>query len=151
MRKLLLATIAALALACVTSAVMPAALAQTQILQEAPRLRNDYQEISRFVPSGKPRNVFHFTGVAPDCSVWNVNEVDVQLTKAPEHGTVEFIPGEAFTNFVGKYAHCSGRKYRGTTMRYKSSAGFTALDEVEVFLTSPNGQGFITYFKINVR
>jgi hypothetical protein len=137
-----------LAVAAVSIAVMPAALAQETPSEKGGYLKSD---VTRFVPSGKSRMLYHFTGVNPDCSVWNLNEMDFQLTKAPEHGTVEFMPGEAFATFTGANAHCSGKKYRGTTMRYKSSAGFTGLDEFEVFVMSPVGWGFEVHFKINVR
>jgi hypothetical protein len=79
--------------------------------------------------------------------------MDVRVTKAPENGTVELTPGESFLIFPkdGTTAHCSGKKYRGTAVNYKSSAGFTGTDEFEIFTMSPTGLGVETLFKINVR
>jgi hypothetical protein len=111
------------------------------------------KDAPRFVPSGKSRMVGFFTGANADCSVWDLKAMDVQITKAPEHGMVEIVPGESFMTFAkdGIAAHCSGKKYRGTAVNYKSSAGFTGFDEFEVFVMSPNGWATEVRFKMNVR
>ncbi len=107
----------------------------------------------RFVPSGKSRMVGFFTGANADCSVWDLKAMDVQTTNAPEHGTVEIVPGESFTTFAkdGLASHCSGKKYRGMAVNYKSSSGFTGIDEFEVFVMSPNGWASEVHFKMHAR
>ena len=111
------------------------------------------KHLQRFVPSGKSRMVGFFTGAQADCSIWDLKAMDVQTTTPPEHGTLEIVPGESFITFAkdGTAAHCSGKKYRGMAVNYKSSAGFTGLDEFEVFVMSPNGLASEVHFKMNVR
>ncbi len=63
------------------------------------------------------------------------------------------MPGESFTTFAkdGLASHCSGKKYRGMAVNYKSSSGFTGIDEFEVFVMSPNGWASEVHFKMHAR
>src|SRR5262249_16036912 len=148
MRKFLL-TVSALGL-LLSSASAQVSLTDTELWRRDGLVKKD---VPRFVPNGKSRMVGFFTGANADCSAWDLKAMDVQTTKAPEHRTVEIVSGESFMTFAkdGVAAHCSGKKYRGTAVNYKSSAGFTGLDEFEVLVMSPHGWATEVHFKMNVR
>ena len=87
---------------CAFGLLLSSASAQ-ETLTDTELLRRDglvKKHLQRFVPSGKSRMVGFFTGAHADCSVWELKAMDVQTTNAPEHGTVEIVPGESFMTFA---------------------------------------------------
>ena len=110
--------------------------------------RSDY---TRYVPSGTSRRIWFTTVLNPDCSV--NNGLEIRTTKKPEHGTVEITSGEGFASYDKDNIRvkCNGKKYRGVSVTYKSSAGYVGPDEFEVLSLSPSGFGWEVHFRLDVR
>jgi hypothetical protein len=96
-------------------------------------------DLTRYVPSGKSRTLWFLAGVNRDCSVQD--ELEVKTTKAPEHGTVEIVPGENFPAYKKESAlfKCNEKKIRGFNVNYKSAQKYVGPDEFELLVLYPNG------------
>jgi hypothetical protein len=82
-------------------------------------LRKD--QALRVVSSSKSQRIGFFTFLNPDCA--SGGEVEVRITKKPEHGTAETTTA---TNFPGYpkgniRAKCNEHRVRGVQINYKSA------------------------------
>jgi hypothetical protein len=108
-------------------------------------------EVTRYAPSGANRTLYFAAEVNPDCS--QAGEIEVRVSKKPEHGTVEATPGEGFPNYVKDAIRfkCNAKKVRGVNVIYKSSAGYTGADDFEVVIFSPTGFAWEMHYHMIVR
>jgi hypothetical protein len=109
-------------------------------------------DVTRYAPSGKSRTVWFVHGANTDCSPM-LGSTDVKTTKAPEHGTVEIVPAENFSNFAKDNVRfkCNARKMSGFNVNYKSSEEYHGPDEFTVLVLWPNGYASEAHFKMVVR
>jgi hypothetical protein len=109
------------------------------------------QTLTPTVVSGKQSQVGFFYGLNPDCSTRG--EGDTRLIKKPEHGTVEFTPGESYPNFPDSspWFHCNKQKAPGTLVMYKSDDGYTGKEYFDVEFIGPRGADLITRYVITVK
>jgi TonB family protein len=111
-----------------------------------------YATHHKHVPSGKSRAIGSLMGAYPDCTPWGNAETEAAVIKAPEHGTVEIVPGQTFTHFTDPLrAKCNGKKMPTMLVNYKSAKGYVGPDEFVVFATFVHGVASETRFKMNVR
>src|SRR5262249_51911126 len=80
-------------------------------------------------------------------------DVDVRVTKQPEHGTTELIGATLYPTFPKENIRykCNQHKVRGHQLNYKSSEKYTGSDSLEVLVLYPGGFAREVNFTINVR
>jgi TonB family protein len=106
----------------------------------------------KHVPSGKSRAIGSLMGAYPDCTPSGNAETEAAVIKAPEHGTVEIVPGQTFPNFTDPLrAKCNGKKMPTMLVNYKSAKGYVGPDEFVVFATFVHGVASEMTYKMNVR
>jgi len=108
-------------------------------------------DITRFVASGKSQRIGFFYAVHPDCTA--SGDVDIRVTKQPEHGTTEIAAATLFPNFDKENIRykCNQHKVRGQQVNYKPAEKYIGSDKLEVFVLFPGGFAREVNFTINVR
>jgi hypothetical protein len=97
-------------------------LASSAFAQEkSPEQMLEKQQLARVVTSGTNQRIGFFYAVNPDCSA--SGDVNVRVTKQPEHGTVETTAATDFPTFPKENmrGRCNNRKVRGVQVNYKSA------------------------------
>jgi hypothetical protein len=92
-----------------------------------------------------------FYAVNPDCSA--SGDVNIRVTKQPEHGTVETTAATDFPTFPKENmrARCNNRKVRGVQVNYKSAEKYVGADTLDLLVLFPGGFGQEVHLNINVR
>jgi hypothetical protein len=109
------------------------------------------QQATRVVPSSKNQRIGFFSSVDPDC-VSN-GEVEVRVTKQPEHGSAETKTATNFPNYSKENirSKCNDRKVRGVQINYKSAEQYVGSDELELLVLFPNGFAREVHYNLDVR
>ena len=108
-------------------------------------------ELTRVVVSGTNQRIYFFYAVHPDCSA--SGDINIRVTKQPEHGTVETVAATNFPNFERENIRyrCNRHKVRGMQVSYKSAEKYVGSDTLELLVVFPGGFGQEVHFNINVR
>ena len=140
MRKLLLTV-------CALGLLSSSAFAQ----EKSPEQMLEKQQLARVVTSGTNQRIGFFYAVNPDCSA--SGDVNVRVTKQPEHGTVETTAATDFPTFPKENmrARCNNRKVRGVQVNYKSAERYVGDDTLDLLVLFPGGFGQEVHLNINVR
>ena len=140
MRKFLLTV-------CALGLLSSSAFAQ----EKSPEQMLEKQQFARVVTSGTNQRIGFFYAVNPDCSA--SGDVNVRVTKQPEHGTVETTAATDFPTFPKENmrARCNNRKVRGVQVNYKSAEKYVGADTLDLLVLSPGGFGQEVHLNINVR
>jgi hypothetical protein len=109
------------------------------------------QTFTRVVASGAKQRIGFYTALNPDCSA--SGDVNVRVTKQPEHGTVEttattLFPGYPKENIRSK---CNQHKVKGTLVNYKAAEKYTGNDEFDLLVLFPGGYAWEHHFDMRVR
>jgi hypothetical protein len=109
------------------------------------------QTYTRVVTSGAKQRIGFYTALQPDCSA--SGDVNVRVTKQPEHGTVEttattLFPGYPKENIRSK---CNQYKVKGTLVNYKAAEKYTGNDEFDLLILFPGGFASELHYDIKVR
>jgi hypothetical protein len=106
---------------------------------------------TRIVASSKNQRIGFFTSLYPDC-VSN-GEVEVRITKQPEHGTTQTAAAANFPSYPKENirAKCNEHKVRGVQINYKSAEKYVGSDELEVLVLMPGGFAWEVHYDISVR
>jgi hypothetical protein len=109
------------------------------------------QQPTRVVASGTNQRIGFFYAVNPDCSA--SGDVNIRVTKQPEHGTVETITATNFPAFPKENirARCNNHKVRGVQVNYKSAEKYVGDDTLDLLVLFPGGFGGEVHLNINVR
>src|SRR5262245_57510920 len=145
--------------ACIFGLLLSSAFAQEktpeQLREEQSRIfgieGQESQTFTRVVASGAKHRLGFYTALHPDCSA--TGDVNVRVTKQPEHGTVEttattLFPGYPKENIRSK---CNQHKVKGTLVNYKAAEKYTGNDELELLILFPGGYAWEYHFDISVR
>jgi hypothetical protein len=109
------------------------------------------ETITRIVASGGKQRIGFYTSLNPDCTI--SGNVNVRVTKQPEHGTVE-------TAVTTEYAHypkenirskCNQHRVKGVLVNYKAAEKYTGSDELDLLVLFPHGTAWEIHYNINVR
>jgi hypothetical protein len=109
------------------------------------------QSFNRVVASGTKQRIGFYAALNPDCTA--SGDVNVRVTKQPEHGTIETV---ATTNYV-HYAKenirskCNQHKVKGTLVNYKAAEKYTGNDEFDLLILLPGGFAWELHFDMSVR
>ena len=106
---------------------------------------------ARVVASGTNQRIGFFYAVNPDCSA--NGDINIRVTKQPEHGTVETAAATDSPNFERENIRyrCNQKKVRGQQVNYKSAEKYIGSDTLELLVVFPGGFGQEVHFNINVR
>jgi len=115
-------------------------LASSAFAQEkSPEQMLEKQQLARVVTSGTNQRIGFFYAVNPDCSA--SGDVNVRVTKQPEHGTVETTAATDFPTFPKENmrARCNNRKVRGVQVNYKSAEKYVGADTLDLLMRGGRG------------
>jgi hypothetical protein len=106
---------------------------------------------ARIVASGTNQRIGFFYAVNPDCSA--NGDVNIRVTKQPDHGTVETAAATDFPSFERENIRyrCNQQKVRGQQVNYKSTEKYTGSDTLELLVLFPGGFGEEVHINIDVR
>jgi len=135
MKRLLLAV-------CAVGLLSPSAFAQEGL---------EKRQWTRVVASGKNQRIGFFTALTPDCT--SSGEVEVRVTKQPEHGTVETTPTTYYPNYPKENIRfkCNEHKVRGIQVNHKSAEKYVGDDKLDLLVLFPGGTGWEVHYDISVR
>jgi hypothetical protein len=141
-------TLAALTLPAFADPVTPQEKTATERFAAEGMKHFDY---TRFVPAGVKRTVGYGYGANIDCSP--MTDIDVRVTKEPEHGAVELVSGEFFPAFAkdNPRVKCNDKKIRGMKINYTATKGYMGDDTFQVLILFPNGFAYETDYNITVK
>jgi hypothetical protein len=110
------------------------------------------QSFTRFAASGaKQRIGFFASSLNPDCTA--MGNVNVRVTKQPEHGTVETVATTDYPHYPKENirSKCNHHKVKGTLVNYKAAEKYTGNDEFDLLILYPTGLARELHFDIRVR
>jgi hypothetical protein len=106
---------------------------------------------TRIVASGTNQRIGFFYAVNPDCTA--SGDVNIRVTKQPEHGTAETAAATSFPNFERENIRyrCNRHKVRGQQVNYKSAEKYIGSDTLELLVLLPGGFAREVHINIDVR
>jgi hypothetical protein len=106
---------------------------------------------TRVVASGTNQRISFFHAVNPDCTA--SGNVNIRVTKQPEHGSVETMTTTNFPTYPKESlrARCNEHKVRGVQVNYKSAEKYVGSDELELLILFPAGTAWEVHYNIDVR
>jgi hypothetical protein len=109
------------------------------------------KQFTRVVPSGTNQRISFFHAVNPDCTA--SGNLNIRVTKQPEHGSVETITTNNFPTYPKESlrARCNEHKVRGVQVNYKSAEKYVGSDELELLILFPAGTAWEVRYNIDVR
>jgi hypothetical protein len=123
------------------------AFAEEQPRQEA----LEEKQWTRVVPSGTKERIGFFHALHPDCSA--SGNVNVRITKQPEHGTVETTTVSNFPSYPKENIRykCNQLRVKGVQVNYKSAEKYVGDDALDLLVLYPGGFAWEVRYKIDVR
>ena len=111
----------------------------------------DSQTMTRFVASGPKQRLDFYAALNPDCTA--TGDLNVRVTKQPEHGTVETTTSTDYTYFPKENirSKCNQHKVKGTLVNYKAAEKYSGKDELDLLILYPDGLAREHHFDISVR
>jgi len=109
------------------------------------------QTFTRVVASGAKQRIDVYVSLNPDCSA--TGDINVRVTKQPEHGTVETVATTDYAHFPKENirSKCNQHKVKGTLVNYKPAEKYTGKDEFDLLVLYPAGLAREFHFDITVR
>jgi len=109
------------------------------------------QTFTRVVASGAKQRIDVYVSLNPDCSA--TGDINVRVTKQPEHGTVETVATTGYPHFPKENirSKCNQYKVKGTLVNYKAAEKYTGNDEFDLLVLYPGGFARELHFDISVR
>jgi hypothetical protein len=109
------------------------------------------KQFSRVVASETNQRIGFFYAVNPDCSA--SGNVNVRITKKPEHGTVEITPTAHFPNYPKEAIRfkCNQHKVKGIQINYKSADKYIGDDVFDLLVLFPAGTAWEVHYDVSVR
>ena len=109
------------------------------------------ETFSRFIAAGAKQRMGFYVDINPDCSA--VGDINVRVTKQPEHGTVETTTSTDYVHFSKENirSKCNQHKVKGMQVNYKAAEKYTGKDEFDLLILYPDGLAREHHFDISVR
>jgi hypothetical protein len=110
------------------------------------------QTLTRVVfASGAKHRIGFYVDLNPDCSA--TGDINVRVTKQPEHGTVETVATTDYTYFPKENirSKCNQHKVKGMLVNYKAAEKYSGKDELDLLIIFPRGFAWEHHFDISVR
>jgi hypothetical protein len=109
------------------------------------------QTFNRFIAAGTKQRMGFYTHINPDCSA--VGDINVGVTKQPEHGKVETLVATEYAHFSKENirSKCNQHKVKGMLVNYKAADKYTGNDEFDLLILYPGGTAWGHHFDLRVR
>jgi hypothetical protein len=109
------------------------------------------QTFNRVVASGAKQRINFYAALNPDCSA--TGDINVRVTKQPEHGTVETVAATDYTHFPKENirSKCNQHKVKGVQVNYKAAEKYSGKDEFDLLILYPKGFAWEHHYDISVR
>jgi hypothetical protein len=109
------------------------------------------QTFARVVAAGTKQRMNFYASLNPDCSA--TGDVNVRVTKQPEHGTVETVATTDYTYFPKENirSKCNQHKVKGTLVNYKAAEKYSGKDEFDLLILYPDGFARELHYDMTVR
>ena len=109
------------------------------------------QTFTRVIASGAKQRLDFYAAVNPDCTA--TGDVNVRVTKQPEHGTVDTVGTTEFAHYPKENirSKCNQHKVKGMLVNYKSAEKYTGNDEFDLLVLYPGGFAREIHYDISVR
>jgi hypothetical protein len=143
---------------CAFGLFFSSALAEENSLEQLDRERNriwgaeglQSLQFARTVPSGTNQRIEFVTALNPDCTA--SGDINVRVTKQPEHGKVEIASTAHFPVFSkesNRYK-CNQHKVKGVLVNYKAEK-YVGEDAFDLLIIYPGGFAREVHYDIGVR
>jgi hypothetical protein len=108
------------------------------------------QTFTRFIASGAKQRMGFYADINPDCSA--VGDINVRVTKQPEHGTVETTASTDYIHYSKENirSKCNQYKVKGMQVHYKAAEKYTGNDAFDLLILYPDGLAREHHFDISV-
>jgi hypothetical protein len=95
--------------------------------------------LTRVIASGKKERIGFFNALDPDCT--SRGDVNIRVTKQPEHGTIETAPATLFPNYAKEQIRykCNQHKVKGVQVNYKSAEKYVGDEAFDLLILFPGG------------
>ena len=95
------------------------------------------ETFSRFVAAGTKQRMGFYADLNPDCSA--VGDINVRVSKQPEHGTVETTTSTDYVHFPKENirSKCNQHKVKGMLINYKAAEKYNGKDEFDLLNSLP--------------
>ena len=105
---------------------------------------------TRVVASGTDQRIGFFYAINPDCSA--SGDINIRITKQPEHGTAETLAATSFPNFERENIRyrCNQHEVPGQQLNYKSAEKYIGSDTLELLVLLPGGFSQEVHINIDV-
>jgi hypothetical protein len=119
------------------------------VTRDRPRLRCSAWSLARG-PCSKQQIGF-YASLNPDCSA--AGDVNVRVTKQPEHGTVETVARTDYVHYAKENirSKCNQHRVKGALVNYKAAEKYTGNDEFDLLILYPTGFARELHYDISVR
>jgi hypothetical protein len=109
------------------------------------------KQFTRVIASGAKVRIGFYAWTNPDCTA--LGDVNIRVTKQPEHGSVETTTTTNFPNYPKESLRykCNNHKVRGVQVHYKSAEKYTGNDEFDLLVFFPSGVAWEVHYDISVR
>jgi hypothetical protein len=109
------------------------------------------KQFTRVLASGTKGRISFYTFLNPDCTA--SGNVDIRVTKQPEHGTVETTPEINFPTYPKESSRykCNEHKVKGIQLNYKSADKYVGDDTFELLVLFPGGSAWEVHYDVSVR
>jgi hypothetical protein len=109
------------------------------------------QTFARVVASGAKQRIGFYVSLNPDCSA--TGDVNVRVTKQPEHGTVETVARTEYAHYPKENVRskCNQHKVKGMLVNYKAAEKYTGNDEFDLLILFPGGYAWEHHYDVSVR
>jgi hypothetical protein len=141
---------------CAFGLFFSAALAEEKSLEQLERSRIwgaeglQSVQLTRIVPSGTTQRIAFLHAINPDCTA--SGDVNVRITKQPEHGKIEITPTSHFPRFSKENirSRCNQHKVKGVLVTYKAEK-YVGDDAFTLLVIYPGGFAEEGHYNISVR
>src|SRR5207249_3488325 len=109
------------------------------------------KQFTRVVASGTNQRIGFFHALHPDCTA--SGNVNIRVTKQPEHGSTETITAINFPTYPKENirSKCNDHRVRGMQVNYKSAEKYVGSDQLELLILFPAGTAWEVHYDISVR
>ena len=125
-------------------------LSSSAFAEEQPRQEGlEKKQFTRVVSSGAKQRIGFFHAVHPDCTA--SGDVNIRVTKQPEHGSVETTTATLFPGYPKENIRSKCNDVRGMQVNYKSEEKYVGDDAFDLLVLLPNGTAWEVHYDISVR
>jgi hypothetical protein len=127
-------------------------LSLSAFAEEQPRREGlQKKQFTRVVASGTNQRIGFFHALNPDCTT--SGDVNIRITKEPEHGAAKIITANNFPGYPKENLHykCNQHRVKGMQIEYKSAEKYVGDDALDLLIFWPSGTAWEVHYGVSVR